>query len=49
MANLLKNHINLMNEYNYEKNKNLDLDKVTMGSNEKIWWRCVNGKVTRRN
>lgn len=43
MANLLKNHINLMNEYNYEKNKNLDLDKVTMGSNEKIWWRCPKG------
>ena len=32
-----------MNEYSYEKNVNLDLDRITMGSNAKIWWKCTLG------
>lgn len=43
MAILLKNCEALMAEYNYEKNKNLDINKITLGSNEKIWWRCFKG------
>lgn len=43
MANLLKDNKELMSEYNYEKNKNLNLDKITIGSNEKIWWKCSLG------
>ena len=40
---LLKNNKTLMNEYNYERNTDLDLDRVTIGSNEKIWWKCSLG------
>ena len=29
-----------MKEYNYEKNKDIDIDKLTLGSNKKIWWKC---------
>jgi len=43
MANLLKNNEVLMSEYNYEKNTNLVLDRITIGSNEKIWWKCTLG------
>lgn len=32
-----------MNEYSYEKNVNLDLDRITIGSNAKIWWKCTLG------
>lgn len=43
MANLLKNSKDLMKEYCYEKNLGLDLDKITIGSNVKIWWKCSLG------
>lgn len=43
MENLLKSNKALMDEYNYEKNENLVLDKITTGSNKKIWWKCNNG------
>lgn len=43
MANLLKNNTDLMNEYNYEKNPNLDLEKLTTESNKRIWWKCKYG------
>lgn len=40
MSNLLKNHKELMKEYNFEKNKDIDLNTVTCGSNKKVWWKC---------
>lgn len=43
MDNLLKNNSDLMSEYNYEKNKDIDLDKLTVGSGKKVWWICGKG------
>lgn len=37
-SNYLKDNKELMKEYNYEKNK--DIDKLTLGSSKKIWWKC---------
>ena len=42
-SNYLKDNKELMKEYNYEKNKNIDLNVVTVGSNKKIWWKCSKG------
>lgn len=43
MDNLLKNNRALMNEYNFAKNVDLDLNKITIGANKKIWWKCSLG------
>lgn len=32
-----------MKEYDYKKNKNIDLDTLKLSSNKKIWQRCNNG------
>ena len=40
MNNLLKNNNTLMKEYDYKKNKDINLDRLTLGSNKKIWWLC---------
>ena len=40
MSNLLKDNEFLMSEYNFEKNKEIDLDKLTLGSGKKITWKC---------
>lgn len=40
MSNLLKDNKELMEKYYYEKNKNVDLNTLTLGSNKKIWWKC---------
>ena len=40
--NLLKNNKKLMTEYNFDKNNNLNLDTLTLGSDKKIWWICKN-------
>ena len=41
--NYLKDNTELMKEYDYKKNKNIDLDTLTLGSNKKIWWICSKG------
>lgn len=33
----------LMKEYDYEKNKNFELEKLTLGSDKQVWWKCSNG------
>ena len=33
----------LMSEWDYEKNKDLDPNKLTYGSNKKAWWKCSKG------
>ena len=33
----------LMSEWDYEKNKNLDPSKLTLGSHTKAWWKCKLG------
>ena len=43
MSNYLKENKKLMNEYNYERNKELNLDDLTLGSDRKIWWICSKG------
>mgnify|MGYP003289568836 CR=1 FL=1 len=43
MSNLLKDNKELMKEYDYDKNCNIDIDKITVGSNKKIWWKCEKG------
>ncbi len=43
MINFLKDNSELMKEYNYEKNKNFDLDSLKPMSHQKIWWKCLKG------
>lgn len=43
MSNLLKEDKKLMKEYNYDKNKYVDLNSITLGSGKKIWWKCEKG------
>ena len=40
MSLYLKDNKELMKEYDYEKNKNLDLDNLLEGSGKKAWWKC---------
>lgn len=39
----LINNEKLKKEWNQEKNKNLDINKITLGSNKKAWWKCSKG------
>lgn len=43
MSNLLKDNKELMKEYNYEKNIDIDLNSITLGSSKNIWWKCSKG------
>ena len=43
MSNLLKDNKKLMKEYNYRKNEKIDLNTITIGSRQKIWWICFLG------
>ena len=43
MSNLLKYNEKLMLEYNFEKNKEIELEKLTCGSKIKVWWKCEKG------
>ena len=43
MKKYLKDNKKLMKYYNYEKNKDLNIDSLTLGSNRKIWWICEKG------
>ena len=38
MLNLLEDNKKLINEWNYEKNKDIDINKIALGSNKKVWW-----------
>lgn len=42
-SNLLKDNEDLMKEYDYEKNINIDLNKIAIGSGKKVWWICSKG------
>lgn len=39
-AGLLKDYPELMKKYDFERNKNLDLNTLTARSCRKIWWKC---------
>lgn len=43
MANLISNNERLISEWDFEKNRNLDVNKITLGSHEKVWWKCKKG------
>ena len=43
MSNLLKNNSKLISQWNYEKNKDIDVNNITLGSNKKAWWKCEKG------
>ena len=40
MSNLLRDNKELMKEYDYEKNNNITLENLVVGSGKKAWWRC---------
>lgn len=37
MSFFIKNNNKLMKEWNYEKNKNIDINLITSGSSKKVW------------
>ncbi len=39
-SGLLKDNLELMEKYDYEKNKEIDLNSLTARSNKKVWWKC---------
>lgn len=43
MSNLLKDNKELMKQWDYEKNKDFDLNKITIGNKNKAWWICSKG------
>lgn len=43
MSNLLRDNLELMKQWDYEKNKDLNLDKLTLGSGKIAWWKCEKG------
>ena len=43
MSNLLKDNLLLMEEYNFDKNKDINFNSLKTGSEKKIWWKCKNG------
>ena len=40
MSYIIKENKELMNEWNYDKNYNLDINVITSGSDKKAWWKC---------
>lgn len=42
-SNLLKDNKELMKQWDYEKNQDLNLDKLTIGSGKLAWWKCEKG------
>ena len=37
---LLKDFPEFIANYDYEKNKDIDLDRLTVANNKKVWWKC---------
>ena len=33
----------LLKEWNFEKNTHVNIDKITIGSDKKVWWKCFRG------
>lgn len=40
MSNLLKDNKEIMKYWDYEKNDNDLLNKITVGSQKLVWWKC---------
>lgn len=41
---LLKDYPEYMLKYDYEKNQDVDLEKLTVASSQKVWWKCTQCK-----
>ena len=40
MPNFIVDNKVLVREWNYKKNKDIDINKITSGSHKKVWWIC---------
>ena len=40
MPNFITDNKALVREWNYKKNKDIDINKITSGSHKKVWWIC---------
>lgn len=43
MSNLLKDNKKLMKQWDYDKNSNLDINTIKLGSRHNAWWICDKG------
>ena len=43
MSNLISEDKELIKEWNFEKNKDIDINQITSGSSKKVWWKCKYG------
>ena len=43
MSNLLRDNLELMKQWDYEKKQGLNLEKLTLGSSKIAWWKCEKG------
>jgi len=43
LSNLVRDNLELMEQWDYEKNKDLNLEKLTLGSGKIAWWKCEKG------
>ena len=43
MSKFIKDNNELMREWDYEKNKGVDVNIITSGSSKKVWWKCEKG------
>ena len=43
MSEFIKNNKELMKAWDFEKNKDIDIDNITSGSSKKVWWICPQG------
>jgi len=41
--NLFATNPELEKEWDYDKNVGIDPQKISNGSHEKVWWKCING------
>ena len=39
----VSSNINLMAEWNWQKNENVNPTQITIGSDKKVWWKCSKG------
>lgn len=40
MSNLLIDNKELMKDYDYNKNKDVDIKTMRYGSGKRVWWKC---------
>lgn len=41
--NIKQTHPFLVKEWDFDKNKDLNIDEITIGSHKKVWWKCDKG------